>query len=306
MVASFFWLGDCCGMEGGSPAPTPAPAAEPAAVTEWASYAEQVAPVDEGRGDWFKKRKILQQARRSYQDIRKQVQEIQEVVQHLTHTYEPSIRERTQALQALGITQEEINKAEVDLNQSIVDLVNKQSRLEVDRQALIDLNDSKKLLDMFKEDMVYLFELQRGMVQGVSLLKAQVERCVAYEKNAWKLYELIDAALNDNIAQQMFDELQTTVENIGLIRVYIENDLKKYIQTTLQAFDAQHKAIQDAYGVLVKRGVFVDKNAPQDTIKTDTATKAAVKPAQGAGTAWWHWLVLPFEWLWNLIARIWR
>jgi hypothetical protein len=296
----------CLGMDAPSAPVAAAPSAEPVSSTEWSSYAAQTAGVDEGRGDWFKKRKILQLARKSYQDISKQVQEIQATVQQFMQAQEPAILERTKVLEGLGIQEGIINKAETDLVEQIQQNAAQQDRSEANRQELIDLNDSKKLLDTFKEDVLYLFELQRGMVQAISLLKAQVDRCIAYEKNAWKLYELIDAALNDKIAQQMFDEMQTTLENIGLIRSYIENDLKKYTETTIQSFDAQRKVVEDAHQVLMKRAVFVDKNAQQDLIKTPTSSASTSKASEAEPTSWWYWPLYPFVWLWSLIARLWR
>lgn len=278
---------------GPGPQSPPAQAAEPE-VTQWTETVDLQTPFDEGRGNWFKKKDILQKARRLYPEIQAEGEQVQKQVHALQAAHAPEIERRMEILKESIFEPELLAKKVKEFADELEKVSAQERRTAADRQELIDLHDSKKIVDAASEELTYLFELQRGMVEALSLLKAQAERVSAYEKQAWKLYELIDGALNDTIAQQLFDEMQVTAENVRMIDRYVQHDLKKYIETTLQEFDRQREIVVTHLNLLRERGILGESKAPEQSAVQPEKIKAATY-------AWWQWPLVPFIWLWNWI-----
>jgi len=292
-------------MDEGAAAPVVPAAAAPVPVqaeapTEWRDIVGTESIIDEGRGDWYKKKQIGKKARVLYQEIGKRVAAVHKEAQALDDAYLNDIRERTQPMADFPVDEVAIDKVVLDLNEQIQQASSKDRRQDTDRQALVDLNDNKKLVESFKEEVAYLGELQKGMNAVVALLATQRERCTAFEKNAWRLYETIDAALNDQIAQRLYEEMQTLAENVDLIATYVHRDLRSYITTTIKEFDVQKGVVLAAYKQLMERGFFVPEQQPSDLVTTATAIKAE----QEHGLAWWQWIFYPFTALWHWFIKL--
>lgn len=286
---------------GGNPAAAPAQA-QTAAVTEW-SLVQGVDTVgDEGRGDWFKKKKILQQARKLYQELRGVVQKIVEAHGTLNSSYATTIVELSQKLAAIGVQPAEVEQKLQELNASIEKLAAQTQLTDIERKTLIEQQDSKNILQQFSLDLTFAFELQQGLNKGITIAAEQVQHCQMYEQKAWALYEAIDAALNDTMAEQMFEEMQTMYENIGLIGSYLEHDLNDYFKTSLPLLQEQEQKVSEQYARLQDRGIFKKEPSAQE----QEAAQKAASATKAKKSSWWQSILSPFIWLWNWIMSFFR
>lgn len=263
-------------------------------VTEWSNVQGVDTMGDVGRGNWFKKKGILQRARRLYQDMRPHVKQSVQLGQEMLKKYEPEIARISQQLASLGIKQEDIGSALTQLNESIEKFAVQGSQTDVDKKHIADLHEIRELLNEFVGDMTYVIDLHTGLQQALAILRMQTNQSQAYEKRAWQLYELIDAAFNDKIAEQLFEEMKAIAENVGSIETYITADLKNYFERSIPLLqDHAQKGLVNLK-LLQDRGYFVQP-APQPQ------AEQKVEPAQAKPQprAWWSYPLLPILWLWQ-------
>lgn len=286
------------------PTQTPAvTAAQSADVTEW-NLVQGVETVgDEGRGDWFKKKKILQQARKVYQELRTAVQHIVEIHGTASAQYTPAIAQLAEKLSALKIQPADVETQLQELTTAIETLAAREKLTDEQRKLLIEQQDTKNMVQQFLVDFKFAHELQDGLQKAATIAATHIQYCQAYEQKAWQLYEAIDAALNDTIAEQMFEEMQTMLENVGLISSYISQDLAGYFQKTLPLLQEQEMKIAEEYARLQDRGIFPKELSEQELQAEQQKTAAAKKvPAR----SWWQTILSPFVWFWNWIMSFFR
>ncbi len=269
-------------------------------VTEWNFVQGVDTAGDEGRGDWFKKKRIVQQARKLYQELHDLVKKIVEGHDGLLKGYAPELAELSKKLADLALQPADIESKLQALNGSIETLAAKEKLTDAERKELIGQQDSKNMLQQFFEELTFATELEQGLKQAVTIADAQVEQCKIYEKKAWNLYEAIDAALNDTIAEQMLEEIQTIVENVGLIGHYLATDLNGYFQKSIPLLKEQEQKIAEQYTLLQVRGV-LEKKLSAHELAAEKA-KAAQAAQAKEEHSWWQLILSPFIWLWNWIV----
>jgi hypothetical protein len=272
-------------------------------VTEWSLVQGVDTAGDEGRGDWFKKKKILQQARKVYQELHELVQKISEGHATMSKSYGAEIERLSNALTELGIVPTEVEQKLKDLDASIEKLAAQAKLTDDERKKLVEQQDTKNILQQFLVDTTFATELQQGLTQAVVIAAAQVQQCHIYEQKAWNLYESIDAALNDTIAEQMFEEMQTIFENVGIIGAYLVNDLNGYFQKSMPLLQEQETKVAEQYALLQNRGIFKKKLSAQE-MQEEQKTAAAAQEAKSR--SWWQLIFSPFVWLWNWIIGFFR
>lgn len=242
----------------------PMPQQQPAApevkqdvvVDQWEQVSGLDTTIDEGRGDWYNKRKILKKARQLDEAVRQRVQEIERVAEQVKQEHEANVVRLAKAITQLPFTQVHLDRAKAKLEEAIkVRSAETEKKTDADRQLLVDLNDSKKMLDEFIGDVAYLQEIQKGVAQAIELVNSQVGQGKAYEQQSWQLYERIDQALSDRLAEQLFEEMRAIDGNVTAIRQYISQDLPAYLISMNQLFQTQKTKVDQAYTTLVGRKV---------------------------------------------------
>jgi len=274
------------------------------APTAWEKVDGVDSQTDEGRGDWFRKREFLRHARRLLQDITQQVATVTGLEKELVAIYEPLATASVQKVASLDVKRPQIEQALADTQASIErEAAREVAQTEADKQRLLDLNDLKKLLTEFLEEYTYLIELQESIAQAVTLLHTQAEQCKEYEQKAWQLYEAIDQALSDKVAEQLFYQMETISENIKLSHTYMHDTLQNHLMTHTKIFDTQFAHVMEQYKLLQEKGLFV--KAPEAI--SPAASKTV--PAK-ASASWWSrvgsTLASPFVWVADAARALWK
>jgi len=251
---------------------------------------------DEGRGDWFKKRELLNKGRHLLQEERDHVKHIDELKKKLAAEFEAALEHMKKAFAELKFTEEGIIATNNSLQDEIKRVSEQKDLRSEDRQILLQAHDSKKMLDTLHENFTTLNALQHGCTEALSVMITQADQCKTYEQKAWQLYESIDESLSDKVAEHLFAEMQTVSENIQLIDTYLQGDITLYVKDVSQRFDALYGQIREEYVALQDRGVFPK---PEEIVSEKKVVETKVVVPE---SSWWRTLLSPFIWLWNLIV----
>jgi hypothetical protein len=281
--------------------------------------------IDEGRGDWYVKRQILRKARQVDEQVRKRVQDIDEIQKQLMEKYGPQEKRFATAIAELPTKMADITAALTKIEDDIqhggvprtagaleATVASDGPKTDVDRQRLVDLNDSKKLLSAFKDDFGYLTQLQEGTTKALQLITQEVEQAHSYEQQSVKFYEQIDATLSDRIAEQLLLQMQANAATVEAIIRYFSQDLPQFFETSSQMFDKQRIKVEESFKMLVERKLLERplteaQKAVNEAIQKGIADAQKAKAAQAG--SWWgillSWLVWPFVALWGWVSSLW-
>lgn len=306
------------GMQPGQPG-MQQPGQPPAQVTgmqvpeRWEEVQSVTQGIDEGRGDWYVKRKLLRKARQVDEQMRKRVQDVDEIQKQLVEKYGPQEKRFMTALAELPAKMADITAAITKVEEELRQKTAPDAQVtDVDRQRIVDLNDSKKLLNVFKDDFGYLTQLQEGTTKALQLIAQEVEQAHSYEQQSVKFYEQIDATLSDRIAEQLFLQMQANAATVEAIVRYFSQDLPQFFETSSQMFDKQRIKVEESFKILVERKL-LERPLTEAQKAVNQAIQKGIADAQKAKEAaagsWWNillsWLAWPFVALWNLISSLW-
>ncbi len=320
------------GQQGGQPGQMPggqAPGAvqqmQPQVPERWEEVQSVPQGIDEGRGDWYVKRQLLRKARQVDEQVRKRVQDVDEIQKQLMEKYGPQEKRFATAIAELPTKMADITAALTKIEEDIqrggvprvagapeTTVTSDGPKTDVDRQRLVDLNDSKKLLSAFKDDFGYLTQLQEGAVKATQLIATEVEQAHSYEQQSVKFYEQIDATLSDRIAEQLLLQMQANAATVEAIIRYFSQDLPQFFETSSQMFDKQRIKVEESFKMLVERKLLERplteaQKAVNEAIQKGIADAQKAKAAQAG--SWWgillSWLAWPFVALWGWASSLW-
>ena len=251
---------------------------------------------DEARGDWYKKRKTLQQARPVHEQIHQVVKNIDEVQRLFIEKYAPAAQRLTQAVESFGFSLQEVQEVAHTIDASIAEHTQAEGvRNEGDRQKLIDLQDSKKMIDEFTKEFKYLLDLYESLNKSLDQLKRQVAQANEYEQKAWKNYEAIDEVFNDKTASRLLNEMRAYLENAQMIEAYIKNDLNNHCQIVIDKFEEQLATVKKLLELVSQRGITF-KKAVEQVPAPESTQPETVKTEK---VSWWSKIGNFFVSIWN-------
>ena len=293
-------------------------APQAAANDQWTSTQAVNNVIDEGRGDWFKKKKIVKDSRNLYQRIEWRVDGIAKFYQELVAQHEPDVVAFEKALKDLVVTQADIEAGEKKVEQA---LATQEKEIAEDRdnkqlkQTHLELQDSKKMLDELQNTLNDLNQLKNGVQQALQVLKNQMDRCNAYVQDAWRNYEQIDEVFSDRIADILFKQMQTIAENVELVEAYMRHDLVGYFEAVRSDFNQKQAHAAQLYKTLKERAVLISPEAAViNAVMQDTLVKTAQagEVEQGAASqtsssdGWLAWIAKPFKQAWAWTTGLFR
>jgi hypothetical protein len=223
---------------------------------------------EDNRGNWYYKRRYLQDSKEVYEKIRGIASSIDGLKDSFIKIRAESDTAVIDCYQTLGYEEGEL----AALLQSVL------TSLEKERKKDGQLNESERTLE--REDLAKKKELEQMMTsaqrlraldqtldEGISTLLNQINKARSYEKEAWQLYDKIAELLSDTSAQQLYHEMMVILENIQAIESYITHDLRDYFskvnQDIITTVESLHKHSAD----LKNQGILLEKKLGEEELE---------------------------------------
>lgn len=274
----------------------------------WSEPSQIVYEGTDFRGNWFKKRTIVNDARTLYEEIHT----------YVTTTWEPQFQEFDAQYKNSAI---EMKKSIEGLPFAKQDFETARSQLRVvlqgDRAA--EKPPVKKVTQVpekpkFSEEQIATFETQLvGMQERYNRLEEllqlfesaiqqgqqQVAKGAEQEQAAWKLYEEIDAAYNDQQAALAFEQMKASRAYLQQLLGYLQQQLAPYCQQLATQFNQEILALASQVRELETQGVAI---RPQKVAVTSQAP--SVLPVSW-WSSMWSWIMAPVQWVRSIVQRLW-
>jgi hypothetical protein len=283
------------------PAPTIVPqgtTSSPDAPTSWAPTTSEPPPQETPfRGNWFKKRAILQEMRVSQEALHKMVQEAW-IPDHkkFRELYEPAVTQISELQKSLGFEEHTINELEEQLaSLPITSPISTTTHIVPPSQimptAAFNKDSAIKLLQEMRESLQLMHEIQVNAEKALQQAKQQEPLGPTIDQEAWKHYEEVDAAYDDQRAAVLYEQMRTSEDYLKKLHEYLVQRLSPYINHLVGRFDATLQHIETVYNALLKQGIILRKS-----------DIPSVKPVPPAPTTphltWWQkllsWIMAPF------------
>jgi chromosome segregation ATPase len=254
----------------------------PAAVTPVVSKSVIIMPEgittkpEDHRGNWYDKRQILSQARTMYEQIRERIAKIE--------SQQPGFLAKQRALDkevgalflSLGFEQGELDERYTELMNELNKERTSQGQLtEEERKLLAQVEDKKKLLQALKEEVAALQEFTGAVDKAVATVIEQIEVSRSYEQKAWEDYDKIDNVLNEKVAQQLLNEMQSFAEHIAAIDSYMRGKLTQYVDQTIDSVRTGMQKIKSHVDDLKKLGIILSRQLAEQEKEAEEARKRA-------------------------------
>jgi hypothetical protein len=330
-------LPDGAAPEGGDPsAAAPSSTPESNVPVTWKYKPAAPRAQNPFRGNWFKKRILVQEARSTYDTIHTLVVDTWEPsFQAFLKTYEPALDTMKDRIAALGFDRARVDAVEQEQLQALVT----QRSGEASRQVLAAKQEARKsaaslpegvqapegtgrneqegaeapespelpeeiahLLSDARGAFDTLHDVQVNVSEAINIVRQQQPLGDQYEKQAWKQYEAIDTAYDDIEAAQLHDAMLAAREHLEkLLGEYLQRQLVPYTQQLLQQFETTMSALEQTKDALKKFDIYLvpsEKPAPPP---------APVVPAPQSWTAWlWSAVTWPLSYVWSLLVLVWN
>jgi hypothetical protein len=270
--------------------------------SEWTIPPQQSTEETPFRGNWFKKRQLVQEARTLYEELHNQINTTWEPQ---FQQFEKQFAEVPATLQnrinALGVNPQRIDAARTQLHEPAPVSPQKtgpkapknsssQPPTAVHTPEEVEVIDKK--LDELKEAYRLLEEVSGTMAQAIEKTRQQSSEGPAQEKAAWKKYEELDAAYSDQQAAQLFAEMKASQEYIEHLLGYVQRQLIPYCQQLVIQFNQQAERVESLVRDLENQSVFIRPQPPKPE-------KPA--PQKAPPLSWWarikQWFSALFAWI---------
>jgi archaellum component FlaC len=274
-----------------------------------------VTTLDEARGNWFFKAKILKDARKVYDGIRKKLTKIAPL--------EDSYAEKRNKLDGLvnvfyqeyGFQQGEADERLDILIEEVKKLEDSEGILDKDERNLLEqLKEKKNDVEAVKTEFDELHKLNNALNQALVTLAGQINKANTYDEQAWQGYEQIELTLSDERAQEVLNKIQNNLDNITAIEKYLTNDFAVFFEKSTKAINAHVEKIKTQVLDLKEQGIGLGKKmaeliAKEEAIKQEQAERERdqlKKELAAARKTWWSWftdsITSFFESMYNFVA----
>ena len=293
-------------------APANATSAAPLTWKEQAAAVKEVTTINEERGNWVMKAKILKDARKVYDQIQKKILSIEPL-------QEKYLKERTdldttmnafyndfgvkkgEIDEHLNVINEDLKKLELSKTHVHANLIDEKERLLHD-----ETKRKKDTLEELKKNFDYLQKLEDALSQALITMSAQLNKVISYGEQAWTNYEKIGDILNDEVAQDLLSKMHVMFENMGAIETYLNGELSTFFTNTIQKTKDQVELIKNKIISLKNDGVALGKKM-KELIEADEALRLAQEEKKGEKKAeekiaekrWFSPIVSAIFWAWE-------
>lgn len=228
------------------------------------------------RGNWYDKRQILSQARTVYEQVRERIAKVDSQQQGFLTKQRAVDKEMDALFLSLGFEEGELEERYTELMNELNRERSGQGQLtEEERKLLAQVEEKKKLLQEFREEVTTLQELKGAIAKAVSTMVEQIELSRSYEQKAWENYDKIDNVLNEKVAQQLLNEMQSFAEHITAIDSYMRGKLMQYIDQTAESLRGAMQKIKSQVDELKRLGVILSRQIAEQEKAAEEARKHA-------------------------------
>ncbi len=284
-------------------------------------------------GNWYEKLKWWKEAKWTYTV---DIQAAMEALEALGQTYET--RKETILAQladysaALPVKRQ---IAEKEIDDLIEDMVRRQNEIAKEEPKKRDESQSdelelqKKMLSELKEKFGQFNTLAKRIKQAFAeIVPKQLADAKAYDEKALNAYQSIEKILDDKKAEELYNEVENSLENIKAITNYLRNPLNAFLDRAWAKTQEIMPQITTGIQDLEEQGVAVRPLAPeeegqmaaiekqrveliaQQKAEAEAARKRAARPwyeklfdAIGSFVSTvWSGITAPFKWLGGLFA----
>lgn len=292
------------------------PAASAQAVSSgplvWQSQAlkdVEVTTLNEERGNWVMKAKILKEAKKVFDMIQKKILAIEPL-------QEQYLKERTELDTAVNVFYNEygVQSAEIDIylkriDEDIQKIEAAKKPLSEQERILKDETKRKKdALAELNKNFEYLRKLEDGLSQALITMSVQLHQVVSYGEQAWTNYEKIGDTLNDEIAQDLLHKMQILYENVVALEGYFTGELRNFFTNTIQKIHAQMDLLKEKIIALHKDGIALGKKMKalqeEEELQCSLQKQQKVEKKKEVTYSWYSPLVDSVTWVWDSLKSL--
>lgn len=265
-------------------------------------------------GNWFEKLKWWKEAKWLYtidvtaaigqlETISKDYKEKEKNILAALENYSSSLPIKRQTAEAFiddllaTIQKRNEDLAQQQTKKQVRGMAKESAQLEENQKLLTQLKDNIKDFNIITQRLNQVFE--QALVQ-------QLAEAHQLDQKALIAYESIEKTLDDKIAQEKFNEVQNSHENIEAIIGYLEGPLNQFIGKAWEKAQQLMITIKTGIDELEKRGIIVKQMTAEEAAqaklleqKRDAEKKAA---QEKAARPWWKNIIYSIT---SFFSNIW-
>lgn len=293
-----------------SPISVPAPATTTTTAPESWKVTTQAPPHDTPfRGNWFKKRELVQEMRVLYEKLHNEIQTVWTPLHKQFLDAYGAVPEQMQTLEEhLGFAEQTLTEIEHALDAlssmnttSTAGAASSASSPHVLPSTRRDIPQSYALLKEMRESFSILRDIHTNAATALRIVREQEPLGTQLDQQAWKYYEDIDAAYDDHQAAKLYEEIRALEAHMHELQQYVQGQLAPYLNHLIGQFDATVKHIESVYNALIKQDIVLR------TADIPAPTPPPAPPAPPA-PSWWQkilgWIAAPFMALFGWIKSL--
>jgi hypothetical protein len=273
-----------------SPNTSGAPSKESETPTNWSEPQRESFSETPFRGNWFKKRALLQDMRALHEKIQAEVTSTWiPLHKKFKDTYGPALPQIEAQQHSLGFSEQTITEVEQALSQHTTAPQPPASPHVLPSQRR-DIPLAQALLKELRESLHIAQEIHANVQAALRIVDEQEPLGAQLEQQAWKYYEEIDLAYNDHQAAKLYEEVQALDAHMEELKNYLQGQLAPYLNRLVGQFDAISRHIETVYNGLIKQDIVLRT--------ADIPAPKPPAPPPIPELSWWQkliaWLLAPF------------
>jgi hypothetical protein len=219
------------------------------------------------RGNWYSKRKILNDSRRVFESMRSIIDELEE-------GYGAYLSKRNDVVSTVDTFYLDyafkggaIDSAMNDISEQLKQERSDEGELTEEERAYVGkLESYQNELEQLQVDMQSLHELHIALDQSLRTLHEQIDKARDFEEKTWEYYNAISQVLSDKIATQMYYEMQGLSENVKKISDYMTGDVDAFLNNTIGLINEYVEKTKTDIDALEKEGIVLRENVAAEVV----------------------------------------
>lgn len=242
-------------------------------------------------GNWLAKRKWYEKAQVIYERI-------SDLIDEVMNLRMPFFVKRTDLDKtvldpfyvAIGLDQGELLEA---VN-ALITKMNQERELQgaLDKhelEVLDKLQEEKATVEQLQKDVDEVLQIDHDIDDALGELSKQVDRCRAWQREAWNNLKAIAAELSDKKAEELCYAMESQEANVKAILAWIQGDFTVYFNERVKKAEEQTVRIKDAVAQLKTKGIDlkeqvlrIDEQSEKERLEaaTEKAEKEALAEAK--------------------------
>lgn len=256
-------------------------------------------------GNWYRKRHILQEARKLYETLTKQIVALspererfekirtEDLDKKFDSFYQDCGFQQGEIDGQLSAIADEIKQAQAEAGISVTD----------QRELLKQLEEKRTELGKLKEEYMHVQKLDAAANEAIKTLNSEIDKAQTYETSAWEQYQKIADTLNDEVAEDLYRRIEASLRNVQALERYIKNDMTQFFSTLSSDVDKQIEVVKSKIEALRAKGVELNKKVleekaaaarEQERLKKLKEQQLAAQKAKEAAQKTWTYKVNSF------------